>query len=640
MPDVSQPNLSFVPVPEIQRVRNNIPDSLLLSRILSDIFRINTLYMIMAAGSGHIGSSFSAMDIVTWLWTQEMKNPNESGENESDTYFSSKGHDAPGLYALLIGLGKLDFDYIHKLRRLGGLPGHPDAGTPYMVINSGPLGMGISKARGMAIANRLQGKKGHFYVLTGDGELQEGQFWESLQPTANQKFSEITVIVDHNKIQSDTWIKETSDLGDLESKLRAFGWEVARCDGHNFNALQKIFAHFRDVKDKPQILIADTIKGKGISFMEEIAGDGFYKFHSGAPSIENYTAGLKELTDRINKLLTEVNQEPLKLESAEMPPRLIPQNPQKLVAAYGDELVRIARERKDIAAMDADLVLDTGLIPFKKEFPERYFQCGIAEQDMVSQAGGMALRGLLPIVHSFACFLTTRPNEQIYNNATERKKIIYVGSLAGLLPSAPGHSHQSVRDIGAIGGIPGLVMIQPCNEKETRMALRWAVEKNQESAYIRLVSIPCELVYALPEDYELAVGRGVFIKNGKDTAIISYGPVMLNEAVKAAQNLSERGISSAVINFPWLNRVDAEWLIESFSKYKTIFTLDDHYVEQGQGALIASALAKYFKYFKLPPRVISLGVNEIPVCGQNGEVLKYHNLDSHSLIKTIKEALK
>src|SRR3989344_5640501 len=217
--------LNFVSLEEIQRIKKSIKDSFKKAAVLADIFRINTLYMIEKAGSGHIGSSFSSMDIVTWLWMQELINPNEPDKKNSDIYFSSKGHDVPALYNVLIGTGRLDFDYIHKLRRLGGLPGHPDIITPYIMTNTGPLGMGVAKAMGMATARRLEGKKGQIYVMCSDGELQEGAFWESLQPAANGKFGEITVIVDYNKIQYDTWVKETSDLGDLESKLRSFGWE-------------------------------------------------------------------------------------------------------------------------------------------------------------------------------------------------------------------------------------------------------------------------------------------------------------------------------------------------------------------------------------------------------------------------------
>jgi len=626
--------LNFVSLEEIQRIKKSIKDSFKKAAVLADIFRINTLYMITKAGSGHTGSSFSSIDIVTWLWMQEMRNPNEADKKNSDIYFSSKGHDVPALYSLLTGTGRLDFDYIHKLRRLRGLPGHPDIITPYIMTNTGPLGMGVSKAIGMAVARRLDRKKGQIFVLCGDGELQEGAFWESLQPAVNGKFGEITVIVDHNKIQSDTWIRTVSDLGNLAAKLRSFGWEVARCNGHDFKALSKAFAQFKKIKSKPKILIADTVKGRGVSFMEELASDGYYKFHSGAPNIDNYQKALGELRARVNGQLSKLKLKPLKFEEFEIETRTLPQNLQKLVTAYGAELVKLARKRKDIIALDADLVLDTGLIPYKNTFPDRFVECGIAEQHMVSVAGGLALSGKLPIVHSFACFLSTRPNEQIYNNASEKTKIIYAGSLAGLLPGGPGHSHQSVRDVSTLGSIPSLTMIEPSCEQETRMALRWAINENRESTYIRLVSIAVETPFKLPKTYKLRVGWGVEIVEGHNAAIVAYGPVMLTEAVKATRELSAKGISCSVINLPWLNRVNGKWLA-TLRKHKTIITIDDHYLNLGQGTLIASMIAKD----NLGIRVVSLGLASIPQCGQNQEVLKYHELDYLSLAKLIKASL-
>src|SRR5437764_4592915 len=190
--------LSYVPPEVLRRVRG-IGEPVSRASLLADLCRLNTLYMIMNAGSGHIGSSFSAMDVLAWLWTDYLIEPN-SRTHDSDIYFSSKGHDAPALYALLIALEKLDFELLHKLRRFGGLPGHPDVATPFIAANTGSLGMGISKAYGMARARRLAGRKGRIVVMTGDGELQEGQIWESLQPCAHEQLSEITVIVEHNNL--------------------------------------------------------------------------------------------------------------------------------------------------------------------------------------------------------------------------------------------------------------------------------------------------------------------------------------------------------------------------------------------------------------------------------------------------------
>ena len=190
--------------------------------------------------------------------------------------------------------------------------------------------------------------------------------------------------------------------------------------------------------------------------MEEGPQDGLYAYHSGAPSTEVYERALSELQDMLTSLVSEAGIREIRYLTTQRPAAAPLQAPQKLVVAYSHALVGQAEKNPRLVALDADLVLDCGLIPFRKKFPDRFVECGIAEQDMVSQAGGMALQGALPLVHSFACFLSTRPNEQIYNNATEGTKIGYVGSLAGLLPSGPGHSHQCVRDIASLGGIPGL----------------------------------------------------------------------------------------------------------------------------------------------------------------------------------------
>src|SRR5215217_5995944 len=228
--------LSFVPFASIEAIRSASGDPIERASLLADVCRLNTLFMIMQAGSGHIGSSFSSTDIITWLWTEELHDPNGTSE-DADVYFSSKGHDVPALYSLLIATEKLGFDLLPKLRQIKGLPGHPDVSTPFIAANTGSLGMGISKAYGMARANRYTGRSGRIVVMTGDGELQEGQIWESLQPVANERLAEITVIVDHNKLQSDSAVSAVSDLGPIEDKFRAFGWQVARVDGHDLAAV-------------------------------------------------------------------------------------------------------------------------------------------------------------------------------------------------------------------------------------------------------------------------------------------------------------------------------------------------------------------------------------------------------------------
>jgi transketolase len=316
----------------------------------------------------------------------------------------------------------------------------------------------------------------------------------------------------------------------------------------------------------------------------------------------------------------------------------VPKNPEKIVLAYGDELLTIARTRSDIVVMDADLLSDCGIEAFKAELPERFIECGIAEQHMVSAAGGLALRGMLPVVHSFACFLTTRANEQIYNNATERKKIVYVGTLAGVIPGGPGHSHQSVRDISAIGSVPGLTAIEPCCEREARLAIRWAIEENGASAYLRFVNVPLDLPYSLPASYTLRVGCGVVLRDGADVAFVGYGPVSLSNAWRAADVLATRGTRAAVIDLPWLNRIDDGWVRETLARFPLVVTIDNHYAALGQGVIVSAALARLGDGAARCD-VVSIGLTDVPACGGNAELLAHHGLDADSLAAAVASRL-
>ncbi len=619
--------LYHLPYGEFRRVREMAIAREERAAIFADMCRLNALYMIARAGSGHIGSSFSSLDIVSWLLLEELQ--------QEDVYFSSKGHDAPGYYAALVGMGKLDPQLQHKLRKIDGLPGHPDIGTPGIATNTGSLGMGISKAKGMILANRIAKRPGRVFVMTGDGELQEGQFWESLVSAANFGLHEIVVVIDHNKLQSDTFVKNVSDLGDLEAKLRAFAWRVERCDGHDIGAFATVLDSMAG-DPRPKIVIADTVKGKGVSFMEHTSLDSdvaMYRFHSGAPDGGSYRRAAQEIIDRLQQRIAAVGGAALAFETVEREASAAPPTTaQRLVGAYSRALLEQADRHPELVALDADLILDTGLIPFKDKHPDRFIECGIAEQDMVSMAGGMALKGLLPVVHSFACFLSARPNEQIYNNATEKTRIIYVGSLAGAVPGGPGHSHQAVRDISALAAVPGMTLVEPSCEAEVGVLLDWCINDAPGSSYIRLTSLPWDVDYRLPEGYRPKAGQGATLLDGEDVAVIGYGPVLLGAAVQAAKSVAgSGGVRAKVINLPWLNCVDGEWLKEALRGFRKVVALDNHYLRGGQGDVIAKALAES----GMGIQYRQLGVAGIPPSGTNQQVLQALNLDAAAIGRAI-----
>ena len=631
--------IKIILLQEFQRIQEAPLEPFSRLQLLADMCRLNTLASVKLAGSGHLGSSLSAMDIAVMLFYSEMNTRDLGVEHpDRDIYFSSKGHDVPGLYALFYSLGILPKKRFLKLRRLGGTQGHPDVSIEGIEANSGSLGMGISKAKGMAAAKKLTGRGGRIFVMTGDGELQEGQIYEALQSAVHQGITNLNVIIDHNKIQSDKPVEKISDLGDIEAKLSAFGWHVERCDGHNFEDLEKVFSSFRGVKDKPKILIADTIKGRGVSFMEHPeamkAGKGLYRWHAGAPDDESYLKAHEEIMKRINSQLAGSGISEVVLEGVPVGAKGPSGVTEEYVAdAFGEALLEIAREREDLVVLDADLSSDCRVRDFEKTYPDRFIENGIAEQDMVSTAGGLALQGLLPVVNTFAAFLASRANEQIYTNACEGTKIIYVCHYSGLIPAGPGASHQSIRDISLFGALPNFEIIQPCNGPETRMAVDYLVNETQENGVLRLIIGPSPRSIELPSGYRMIRGQGVALTEGSDAALFAYGPVMVHEALVAAEILEKKGISIKVINMPWLNRIHDQWLESVVEGCSSVYVMDDHSPVYGLGDILLNKLVELRLIDKRQFR--KLGVRGFPACGRPDEVLQFHGLDGDSVAKTI-----
>ncbi|MDC0631272.1 hypothetical protein OAO69_00460 [Flavobacteriaceae bacterium] len=594
------------------------------TKLFTEMARFNTLYMISKAGSGHIGSSFSSLDIISYLYLNVL--------NENDKFYSSKGHDSPGLYSVQLALGIIPFDKIHSLRKLNGLPGHPVATMKGAHTNTGSLGMGISKAKGFLKSNELLNKKGRIFVMTGDGELQEGQIWESLIKVDLNNKSNLNVIVDHNKVQSDTYVKQVSDLGNLNKKFESFDCSVSEGDGHDLNFIDNFVMK---TCDSPKVMIAHTIKGKGVSFMEHtsmVKNQEYYKYHSGAPSAEEYKIASEEILEKITVLSESINLDLPKPKKTFIQKNILPKNTEKMIEGYSKSIVMQAKSNKNLVALDADLILDTGLIPFKDQFKDRYFQCGISEQDMVSQAGTMALSGLLPLVHSFSCFLTSRPSEQIYNNCLQGSKVIYIGSLSGLFPAGPGSSHQAVNDITSMAAMTEIKLMEPLNSLQLNYLLDYSINKTSHSSYLRLTSIPYNLIETKNDDYKHE-GRGSVLNNGKKITIISVGPIMTSYATEVVEMFKNNNIDIQLITTPWLNSFDSNWYRENLKDSEYIITIENHYLSYGFGSYFTSQLA--LNNILNDKKIKTIGLEGKPNCGTNEEVAMSHELDPLSIYDNI-----
>lgn len=454
-------NLQYIPISSLKKIQKNKNINYLDKlELISLILRLNILYSIQRAGSGHLGSSFSALDIFLCC--------SEYLQNKKGNFFSSKGHDVPALYNVMTLYNKLDFKRIHSLRRLYGLPGHPDINTKNILFNTGSLGMGISKINGLSFANKVLRKNEKNIVLLGDGELQEGQNWEALMFLQNNKKISPLIFIDSNKIQSDTWVDKVKNYSKLKNKILSFGLNFQEIDGHDkshiFNAIS---SHFKK-NNGASIILANTIKGKGVSFIESTnfkKNMNFYPFHSGALSEKFYYKAKKEILSRIDNFckLKKIKNPAVKSYSFVKTNLNLKQI--SLVEIYSEELFKYVKNNKKAIVLDADLTKDAGSSKVKLNLPKQFVEFGIAEQDMVSFGSGLAAKKLLPIFHSFSCFLSTRSQEQIFNFCTEKRKGIFLGALSGLLPSGPGHSHQMIRDIPIIGSMPNMLILEVFSKK-------------------------------------------------------------------------------------------------------------------------------------------------------------------------------
>ena len=420
--------LYYVPKSELDRITDQA--------VMLDALRLNVLYMVQQAGSGHLGGSLSSLTIMAPLFF--------GGMGPSDVFITSKGHDGPALYAILQAKGIIPFDTIHTLRRPGGLPGHPTIDVPGVLFNTGSLGMGISKANGLAAADRMKGITRKIHVLVGDGELQEGQNWEALRRTEKN----VVVHIDYNKFRLST-----------ESGMSIY-WQGLLSTHSACKTGQKLFLH-------------DTVKGAGVSFME-----GNNAYHAGALQEDEYSRAVGQIRARIPEV---------RLEQAEKRPYVRPCDVFTLAKGYPYILKEVGVNKR-VVVMDADLEPDCGLTAFKQAYPDRFIQCGIAEQDMVSMATGLAAGGFIPVVHSFAAFLCRRANEQIYNACLERRHIVFVGAMAGMLPTGPGTSHECMEDVALMKTMPGMTVMVPDTPDRLRATMGWAVNEATGPVY---VSIQC-----------------------------------------------------------------------------------------------------------------------------------------------------
>ena len=577
----------------------------LLTKTANDL-RIDIVRMIGEAGSGHPGGSLSCADIMTALYFGGVLQHNpENPDAPRDRFVLAKGHAAPALYATLAHAGYFPREELMTLRKLGArLQGHPDSNlVPGVEVSTGSLGQGLSIASGLAAGLRLEGDSHTVFALLGDGECQEGQVWEAAMFAAHQKLDGLVAIVDRNCLQIDGNTADVCDPGDLAAKFAAFGWEAAEVDGHDIGALIEVLNAAKSTRTgKPHVIIARTVKGKGVSFMENEAG-----WHGKAPNAEQLAQALQDLgcdkgSDPLSRHACQCDKgsDPLSHHSesgaeASFPaPKLQVDTslPKKATrAAFGVTLAQLADEGIPIVAVEADLSGSTTTAKFaaaKPEYAKRLFNCGIAEQNMTDVAAGLALAGNVAFTGSFAVFGTGRAYDQIRNTVCySNLNVKITPTHAGISVGPDGGSHQMLEDISLMRGLPNMRVLVPADYATAAAAIRLAA-CTPGPVYVRMgrESVPC--VYA--DDIQLALGGSFTLREGADATVVACG-LEVCEALIAVEQLAEQGISVELIDAYSVKPLDVQAIAASAAKTGCVVTAEEHSVYGGLGSAVAEALA-------------------------------------------------
>lgn len=551
-------------------------------------------------------------------------NPNHSN---NDRLIFSKGHAAPLLYSLWTVAGKLTEEELLTLRKFGSpLEGHPVRTFPYSEAATGSLGQGLSIGVGMAINGKYLDRLPYrVFVLLGDSEMAEGSVWEAIQLASYYQLDNLIGIIDVNRLGQRGETMYGHDLNAYERRISAFGWKTICIDGHNYNEIFKAYEEALK-SDAPTMIIAKTIKGKGVSFLEDKEGR-----HGVALTEEEFKKAVKELGE-VKKVTASVKKpaklspNPQLIETKEFSKKYSIGEMVPTRRAYGEALVKIFPEFPEIVVLDAEVCNSTYAEIFKKYYPERFFECFVAEQNMVGMAVGLAIRGKIPFVSTFAAFLT-RAFDQIRMTQYSDANINFVGSHAGVSIGQDGPSQMGLEDIAMMRSILNSVILYPSDAVSTEKLVREAA-KQKGIVYIRTTRSSTPVIYSYDEEFP--IGRAKVVKESdKDLFTVVGAGITLHEALKAYEELKNRGIFVRVIDLYSVKPLDVETLKKALSETKAIITVEDHYPAGGIGEAVKAEVC--------PDRVYSLACRKTPKSGTPEELLDYEEISAKAIVSKVLE---
>jgi transketolase len=579
----------------------------------------------------------SAADIVAALFFGEMRyDPHDPKNPDNDRFVLSKGHAAPVLYAAWAEAGLFPREELLKLRRIDSdLEGHPTPRLPFVDVATGSLGQGVCAGIGIALNARLIGSGYRTYALLGDGESAEGSVWEAADIGAYQKLDNLCAIVDVNRLGQSGPTQFGHKMDELARRWAAFGWHVAVIDGHDMQAILTAFGEARATKGQPTVVLARTLKGRGVSWVEDKEGWHGKAFKKG---------------DEANRAIAELEKQltaGLKAPEIPRPSRTGRTRPaadyKKLAApaykkgdlvatreAWGTALAAVGVVDERIVALDADVRNSTFSERFEKVFPNRFFEDFIAEQVMVGMSMGLAARGAVPFASTFACFLS-RAADFVRMAGISNVNVKLTGSHAGVSIGEDGPSQMALEDLALMRAVPDCTVLYPCEAVSTERLVALMAQVTGP-AYMRTSRPKTPVLYDGSEEFRIG-GSKVLRKSNADVATVVGAGVTVFEALKAADQLQKEGIAIRVIDAYSVQPIDAATLREAANAtQQVVITVEDHYAPGGLGDAVSEALAP------AGIAVTKLAVREIPRSGQPDELLDRYGISAAHIVSAVKSA--
>jgi transketolase len=588
-----------------------------------------------AAGSGHPTSCMSAAELVAGAFFYAMKfNPRNPNSADSDRFVLSKGHAAPLLYAAFAEAGVFPASRVMTLRQFSSeLEGHPTPRIPGVDAATGSLGQGLSVGAGLAIGARLDSSGSRVYVLMGDGEMAEGQVWEAAAFAGHYKLDNLTVLADVNALGQSEATMYQHDMETYRRKFESEGWATEVIDGHDVAAVLAALDRAKATKDRPQAIIARTVKGHGVSFLA-----GKLNWHGKPVPKDQLAAALQE----IGGAPVEVPADPGKsFERTSLPqppdfpaPAALDYDPAKPVAtreAYGQALKRLGAVNPSIVAISGDVKNSTFSEVFGDAFPGRFFQGYIAEQNLVSAGVGLAARGKVPFLDSFACFLT-RAFDSVRMAAVSRSNINLCGSHCGVSIGEDGPSQMALEDLAMFRAVHGSAVFYPSDAISTErlteiMARRGGIN------YLRTSRPKTPILYTNADTFPVP-GFKVLRQSAQDRVTVIGAGITLHEALKAAAELKSAGTAIRVIDLYCVKPLEGAALAAQIGATGgRLVTVEDHWPEGGLGEAVIAALAQAGA---APSKFRLLAVTGMPHSGKPDELVDAFGISARHIVAAVR----